>query len=352
MTVINPLEAEMTNLRLDSAEGPIGRCVKARGARPQLLTAYKAIAVGDGVLLDGVEGVVSEYLKKGLVKLKLDDGTSPIVDASKLEAISGGQAEAADLRDALVDAQAKARATPPVDPYYAENLPPEILETLPPEKTQGFWAPTAEALAALPRPGDEVKVSDGKEAFWVLVSSCEGDVVVGQVVNELAGGQLWKFGSKVAFLKRHIHQMEVYLPANELSDAEAKARYLGVRREGGTGPGWAEDKVLSGSDAALVAEAEFTRRIRDGFEAGSDDPLNKFLDKAKNKLGVPVLSPLAVAEFFREHPEHLAGTGLDASDVGCFRLKSSKDCDDHEQIHSNLVNMTLSTRVEAICFDA
>ena len=77
-----------------------------------------------------------------------------------------------------------------------------------------------------------------------------------------------------------------YLPANELSDAEAKARYLGVRREGGTGPGWAEDKVLSGSDAALVAEAEFTRRIRDGFEAGSDDPLNKFLDKSAPASGI------------------------------------------------------------------
>ena len=95
-----------------------------------------------------------------------------------------------------------------------------------------------------------------------------------------------------------------------------------------------------------LGEGSRRRRGRD-----SDRPRNRGR-RAKNKLGVPVLSPLAVAEFFREHPEHLAGTGLDASDVGCFRLKSSKDCDDHEQIHSNLVNMTLSTRVEAICFDA
>lgn len=118
--------------------------------------------------------------------------------------------------------------------YYAENLPPEILETLPPEKTQGFWAPTAEALAALPRPGDEVKVSDGKEAFWVLVSSCEGDVVVGQVVNELAGGQLWKFGSKVAFLKRHIHQMEV--SALRRRRVSPRRRVAGRSRRDAAGP--------------------------------------------------------------------------------------------------------------------
>lgn len=66
-----------------------------------------------------------------------------------------------------------------------------------------FDLPTEEDLRAL-RPGDSVKISNGAERFFVLVTEVRSDCFIGTVDNHLRGNYDYVFGDRVRFEGRHV----------------------------------------------------------------------------------------------------------------------------------------------------
>ncbi|MCJ8601077.1 DUF2314 domain-containing protein [Klebsiella pneumoniae] len=71
-----------------------------------------------------------------------------------------------------------------------------------------FYAPSSAALAKV-IPGTFVKVCAGRERFWVLVRTVEGDNVTGEVNNDLQLTEEHglKCGDQVAFQLCHIYDI-------------------------------------------------------------------------------------------------------------------------------------------------
>ena len=68
-----------------------------------------------------------------------------------------------------------------------------------------FEVPNDEELAAI-APGDCVKVSNGYDRFWVLVSKKTDDVISGTVNNKLVG-PVGKFGDLIHLESRHVYDI-------------------------------------------------------------------------------------------------------------------------------------------------
>ena len=182
MVRTEPITENLANMKLSFGASP-GPVVRPTEVKNDFLLSYKGVGIGDEVTIDKKKtGRVAELLQRHLVRVDMG-GNSKNVDAARC--VVKTPAEAIDLRDKLEDAQAKANAPP--DPMFAE-LPPDVLASLPPSVLK-FEAPSAEALVALPRAEDVVKICDGDERFWTLVTAVDGDVVDGIVINKLIGGQ-------------------------------------------------------------------------------------------------------------------------------------------------------------------
>ena len=65
------------------------------------------------------------------------------------------------------------------------------------EHSDTFQRPEPDNLSAI-GPGDVVKVSDGRERFWVVVKTRAGEIFTGTVNNMLLFSRL-KFGSPIKF---------------------------------------------------------------------------------------------------------------------------------------------------------
>ena len=281
---------------------PIDKCIEPSGTNANL----NGIGIGDGVVIQGLvkrpelnsqSGVVkalSQELGRVVVELDECDGGAPAavkVKPSNVEVAE--EATPLDLASLLLDAQAQALAHPDT-----------------------FAAPSASALALLPRPGiDRVKVCDGMERFWVLVRSVDGDRVTGRVDNELLSGQAYaNHGSVISFEKRHIYRLMVYL--EPLEEAWKTARYLGQHE---------------------AAKSYFKEQIEGDVPEG---------------LGVPVESVAEVERWFAANPDALAGTGLVVDDVACHHLyPRSKVPNGDSMYYDNLMNLCISTRVAALALD-
>jgi len=285
------------------ASKPIDKCIEPSGTNQCLLNG---IGIGDGVVIQGLvkrpelnsqSGVVKALSQElGRVVVELDEGDGGAPAAVKVKPSNVEVAEEAtplDLASLLLDAQAQALAHPDT-----------------------FAAPSASALALLPRPGiDLVKVCDGMERFWVLVRSVDGDRVTGRVDNELVGGQAYaNHGSVISFEKRHIYRLMVYL--EPLEEAWKTARYLGQHE---------------------AAQSYFKEQIDGDVPEG---------------LGVPVESVAEVERWFAANPDALAGTGLAVDDVACHHLyPRSKVPNGDSMYYDNLMNLCVSTRVAALALD-
>lgn len=98
------------------------------------------------------------------------------------------------------------------------------------EHSDTFHAPTAEELDSVAT-GWIVKISDGKERFWVEVESRQGSELVGYVNNELLGNQAYSaIGSSVRFELRHIYEIDTP------QDIEAKAAFVHQLMTAGLSP--------------------------------------------------------------------------------------------------------------------
>lgn len=56
-------------------------------------------------------------------------------------------------------------------------------------------------------PGDIVKVCDGKERFWVVITEVKIIYFIGIVDNNLLNSQEYDYGSKIAFAKNNIYDI-------------------------------------------------------------------------------------------------------------------------------------------------
>lgn len=73
-----------------------------------------------------------------------------------------------------------------------------------------FEAPTLDDLRLI-EVGDYVKIcARDKERFWVIVTGVEGEVVTGEVNNDLICTDVHglRVGDTVVFEKRHVYQVE------------------------------------------------------------------------------------------------------------------------------------------------
>ena len=223
MVRTEPVEEHLGNLGISFGnQASPGKLVSPTPRKNFFLLQYRGIAVGDQVEIDGGTGSVVEYLKKGMIRVEIAGGAdapppAPLegmgIKALKQEAAARGvdltgcaekseivaeikkvpaasarkptksvdaaqlvvttTSEPLDLCETLVDAQAKANE--PLDPMFAE-LPPDVLASLPPSMLN-FEAPPLDALEVLPRKDDVVKICDGDERFWTLVTSVDGETV-------------------------------------------------------------------------------------------------------------------------------------------------------------------------------
>jgi len=69
-----------------------------------------------------------------------------------------------------------------------------------------FEAPTTEELNQI-KEGSSVKISNGEERFWTLVTKVSGDKVTAAVDNQLLGEYGYDLGDEIEFEKRHIYSI-------------------------------------------------------------------------------------------------------------------------------------------------
>lgn len=67
-----------------------------------------------------------------------------------------------------------------------------------------FEAPLKSELDAI-KPEDFVKISHGNERFWIRVTSVNGDIIKGNVDNDLIFKQPFKFGDAITLRKCHVY---------------------------------------------------------------------------------------------------------------------------------------------------
>mmetsp|Transcript_17076 Transcript_17076/g.52519 ORF Transcript_17076/g.52519 Transcript_17076/m.52519 type:complete len:232 (+) Transcript_17076:792-1487(+) len=227
-----------------------------------------------------------------------------------------------------------------------------------------FEAPSAEALACLPRVDDEVKVCDGEERFWTVVRKVDGDKIEALVVNALLGGQEFaKPGTKIAFEKRHIYMIQVHLsPDGAPTEEQGPARFLG------------RNAAVRAHFMAKLDQAAVQLEIDHPDKPELQNAMKAMKHFAEGTNSVPVPGgPLTVAEWLRAEakrdPSILDGTGLtDPEDIGVFRMSSLEriaqighdagtgpmqhaDTSKFSIMHDNLMNMSMSPRVVAVIFD-
>ena len=195
MVRTEPLTEVLSNMKLSFGASP-GPVVRPTEVKNDFLLAYRGVGIGDDVAIDKGKrektGRVTQMLRKGIVCVSIEGGGSKSVDAQRVHIKT------------------------PAEPLDLTNVMQE-----PPEYVGG---PPADALAVLPDKDDAVKVCDGAERFWTLVTSVEGDVVHGIVINRLVGGHPFaEPGTRIKFLKKHIYMIEGYVPGGEAP----KKLYLG-----------------------------------------------------------------------------------------------------------------------------
>jgi len=289
--------------------------------------ALKQEAAARGVDISGCfekAGIVAEIRKAPAAAPR---ALTKDVDAARLVVTT--TSEPLDLCDTLLDAQAKANGPP--DPMFAE-LPPDILATLPPSMLK-FEAPSSEALVVIPRRDDVVKICDGDERFWTLVTSVDCDTVEALVLNPLCGDQAFaKPGTRITFEKLHIYMIEAFLPMPAPSDPRVQ--------------------LALSTNAPERAIAHFRAAYR---EKVGDEKYQEFMKHFGSLPSFcPVESKDEVEAWFCEEakkdPSILEGSnGLVPGDLGITIMMTLEQCAGHQHIFMNLGNMVLRPRVAAAC---
>lgn len=278
-----------------------GNLLEPSATKNAFLAETGGIGLGDGVVIYGLvsrpelnaqSGVVVKH-RGDRVIVALDEGDAVTVAVKPKNLETAEEATPLDLSSLLNDAQRMAEAHPDT-----------------------FEAPSAEALALLPRVDDVVKVCDARERFWVLVRAVDEDRVTALVINSLLSGQPYaRPGSRVSFEKRCIYRMQVFVPVPS-SEAVKNARYLGAHE---------------------ACKAHF----RDQIEGDSLDVT----------MGVPVESVALVEDWFRSNPGQLEGTDLAADDIGIYHIHPPSACGNHPTFYNNLANLSIATRVDSLALD-
>ena len=304
MVRTEPIQENLANLKLSFGASP-GPVVRPTDVKNDFLVSYRGVGIGDEVAIDKLKGKktgrAAEMLSKHLVRVELEGGRSKSVDAARLFVKT--PAEPQDLTSTMQE---------------------------PPEWVGG---PPAEALVVLPRKDDAVKVCDGAERFWTLVTSVDGDVVHGIVINRLVGGQAFAApGTRIKFLKSHIYMIEAYLPM--------------------PAPSGPRVQLALSTNAPERAIAHFRAAYREKI---GDEKYQQFM---KNFGSLPSFCPVEnkedVAAWFRaeakKDPSILDGSnGLVPDDLGIAIMMSLEQAQGHHHIFMNLGNMILMPRVAAAC---
>jgi len=78
------------------------------------------------------------------------------------------------------------------------------------EHPEAFDTPDTGLLEVI-KPGDCVKVCDGRERFWVLVTEVRGDTLLGTINNHLAGvvGHGLTYPDEIRFRRTNIYQVNL-----------------------------------------------------------------------------------------------------------------------------------------------